>query len=126
MAEGSVTKEMTPGPDVVWAVVSDFYGLDKWIPGVTKCTKDGHDRLVHVGELVIRERLIELDNENRSLIYSIIEGSPASAHEAQITVDPHGQGSQVTYRVTVEPDEALEFYKQTYAGLLEALAHYAG
>lgn len=126
MAEASITKHMDASAEVVWAVVRDFFGLDKWVPFIDRCTQDGHDRLVVAGEMTIRERLVECDDERRSLTYSIIEGSPAASHEAQITVDQRGSGSEVTYRVTVEPDQLVDVYRQAYEGMLEALAHYAG
>ena len=70
--------------------------------------------------MTLTEKLVGRDPEARSITYSIVgEGAPVAAHEATITVLDAGSGaSEVTWDVSVEPDEAAPMFKDIYQGAL--------
>lgn len=91
MVSVSFTREIqTPAADV-WALISDFNGLPKFIPAITKSTMEGEG----VGALrtltmpdgnSIVERLEKLDNDKMILSYSITEGGMGDDYLATLSV----------------------------------------
>ena len=71
--------------------------------------------------MTIRERLVKLDEDGRSVTYSIVDGAPVESHEATITVHPADGGSRVTWDVTATPDEMAGLMQGIYQQGLEAL-----
>ncbi|HEX3563680.1 MAG TPA: SRPBCC family protein, partial [Solirubrobacterales bacterium] len=64
-------------PEKVWDAVRDFGALhERLVPGfVTDCRMDGEDRIVTFASgAVVREVLIDLDDEQRRLVWSIVDG----------------------------------------------------
>ena len=110
-------------PAAVWAVVGDFAGLGSWMPGVDSCHAEGDTRVVGTFGIEVRERLVARDDDTRTLRYSISEGPlPLDAHESEITVRAAADGaSEVTWEVSVEPDEHVEMFADIYRQSLEAL-----
>lgn len=104
----------------VWALVGEFGGLDTWMSGVDSCTVEGDVRTIETMGMTLTEKLVGRDADARSITYSIVgEGAPVSAHEATITVHEAGDGaSEVTWDVSVEPDEAAPMFKDIYQGAL--------
>ncbi len=106
----------------VWALVGEFGGLDTWMAGVDSCTVEGDIRTISTMGMTLTEQLTARDAEGRSISYSIVgEGAPVTAHEATITVHEAGDGSEVTWDVGVEPDEAVALFKDIYQGALGQL-----
>jgi carbon monoxide dehydrogenase subunit G len=107
--------------DAVWPLVGDFGGLT-WMPGVDACTVDGDVRTVSMNGMDVQEKLVALDEEGRSITYSIIGGPvPLDEHESTITVTPDGDGCRVEWSVSSSPDGTAGFLRDIYAGALEAL-----
>lgn len=106
--------------DEVWALVGEFGGLDTWMAGVDSCTVEGDIRTIQTMGMTLTEQLVGRDAEGRSITYSIVgEGAPVAKHEATITVREAGDGaSEVTWDVSVEPDEAAPMFKDIYQGAL--------
>jgi len=106
--------------DEVWALVGEFGGLDSWMAGIDSCTVDGDIRTIETLGMTLTEQLVGRDAEGRSITYSIVgEGAPVAKHEATITVLDAGDGaSEVTWDVSVEPDEAAPMFKDIYQGAL--------
>lgn len=104
----------------VWALVGEFGGLDSWMAGIDSCTVDGDIRTIETMGMTLTEQLVGRDAEGRSITYSIVgEGAPVAKHEATITVLDAGDGvSEVTWDVSVEPDEAASMFKDIYQGAL--------
>jgi carbon monoxide dehydrogenase subunit G len=104
----------------VWALVGEFGGLDRWMAGVDSCTVEGDIRTIQTMGMTLTEQLVGRDAEARSITYSIVgEGAPVPKHEATITVLDAGDGaSEVTWDVSVEPDEAAPMFKDIYQGAL--------
>ncbi|RMI33525.1 SRPBCC family protein [Nocardia stercoris] len=109
----SVQKEIAIDADaaVVWAIIGDFTaGPVRMAPGfVTDSRLDEPDvRVVTFASgIVVRERLIALDDESRRLAFSIIGGSFTPTHDnATLHVVPEGEGrSRVVWIHDVKPDE---------------------
>jgi hypothetical protein len=75
----SIRKEISieAPPEEVWNAVRDFGALhERLVPGfVTDCRMDGEDRIVTFASgAVVREVLIDLDDEERRLVWSIVDG----------------------------------------------------
>jgi carbon monoxide dehydrogenase subunit G len=107
----------------VWALVGEFGGLDTWMTGVESCTVEGDVRTVETMGMTVTEKLVSRDADTRSITYSIVgEGAPVAAHEATITVHAAGaDASEVTWAVSVEPDDAAPMFRDIYQGALGGL-----
>jgi len=126
MATGSVEVELKASADDAWAAVGDFAGVDKIFPGLDSLVIEEDDRILGMFGMEIRERLLELDNEQRRLVYSVIDGVPLESHKGIITVEEVGSGSKVTWAYEVTPDEMADIFGSTYAGALEQLKKHFG
>jgi hypothetical protein len=92
-----------------WDALRDFGALHERLAAgfATDTQLDGRDRIVtFVGGSVLRERLIDLDDDARRLAWSIIDG-PYSHHNgvAQVAPGAHG-GTLFTWTTDLLPDEA--------------------
>ncbi|HVA02944.1 MAG TPA: SRPBCC family protein [Acidimicrobiales bacterium] len=126
MAKARAEIDIDRPADEVWAVVGDFGGIGKWMPGIESCHLDGDDRVLKMGSMEVIERLERRDEQARELIYGIVGGVPVINHKATITVTPQGSGSHVTWDVDVD-DEMLDLMHQVYQQSLQALKeHVAG
>jgi Polyketide cyclase / dehydrase and lipid transport len=79
-------------PDAVWDALRDWGALHRrLVPGfVTDCRLDGPARVVtFFTGTVVRELLIDLDDETRRLAWSIVDG-PYEHHNASAQVFPVG------------------------------------
>src|SRR5580692_436203 len=82
-------------PEDVWAAVRDWGALhERLVPGfVTDTRLDGDDRIVtFFNGTVLRELLVDLDDEARRLAWSIVEG-PYTHHNASAQVFSEGDGA---------------------------------
>jgi carbon monoxide dehydrogenase subunit G len=122
MASGEASVSIAAPADEVWKHVSDFGGLDEWMPGVDSCTVEGDVRKLSAFGMDISEKLVNSDGTARVLEYSIIE-SPlnAASHLGRVTVHEDGDASRVTWFVDVEPDNLADILVPTYQGALDAL-----
>ncbi len=118
---GSRRIDIDASPDAVWAVVGDFGGLDTWMAGVDSCEVEGDVRTIQTMGMTLTEQLKGRDADARSITYSIVgEGKALESHEATITVHEAGDGSRVTWEVSVAPEGAAMF-KDIYQGALGQL-----
>lgn len=82
--------------DAVWAVVRNFDGLPGWHPGITSGEMEsgtagevGSVRKLQAGGGTIRERLVVLDDTDRSYTYDILESPfPVRYYRSTIRVAP--------------------------------------
>jgi hypothetical protein len=94
--------------DDVWAAVRDFGAIHQRLaPGfVTDARLDGHDRIVtFFNGNVLREALIDLDDDAPRLVWSIVDGpyTPTTAQHRSSptpTVARASSGSQTCSRTT--------------------------
>jgi uncharacterized protein YndB with AHSA1/START domain len=81
-------------PDDVWAALRDWGALhERLAPGfVTDVRLDGDDRIVtFFNGSVVRERLVDRDDEARRLAWTMVEG-PYRHHNGYAQVFPTGDG----------------------------------
>jgi hypothetical protein len=84
--------------DRVWEVVRDFNGLPEWHPAIERSEIEGGGAADSVGSVrrlqlsgggVVRERLVALDDAQRSYTYDILEsGFAVRSYRATIRVAP--------------------------------------
>jgi carbon monoxide dehydrogenase subunit G len=120
MGKAAVDIDIKADPDKVWGVVSDFGGLDTWLPGVDSCRREGDDRFLDMMNMNITEHLVKKDDAAKQLVYGITDGVPVEHHEATITVAPAGDGSKVTWEVDTD-DAMTDMMSQIYQQGLVAL-----
>lgn len=88
----------------VWALISDFCSIEKWHPGVKKCTgaggnEAGATRVLEVGDagLKVEEELLQFDAATMTYKYRItktaMEVLPVTTYSAFVSVKDNGDGS---------------------------------
>jgi carbon monoxide dehydrogenase subunit G len=120
MGKATVDIDIKASPDKVWAVVGDFGGLGKWLPGVDSCRQEGDDRFLEMMGMNITEHLVKKDDAGKQIVYAITDGVPVERHQATITVLPAGDGSKVTWEVDTD-DAMTDMMSQIYQQGLVAL-----
>jgi hypothetical protein len=76
-------------PEKVWDALRDFGALhERLVPGfVTDCRMDGEDRIVTFARgAVMREVLIDLDDDERRLVWSIVDGPTDQSMQTGVEV----------------------------------------
>ena len=95
-------------PDAVWAALRDWGAVhERLVPGFVVDTRlDGPDRIVtFFNGAVVRELLVDLDDESRRLVWSVSDG-PYSHHNASAQVFPAGTGrTRFVWIADVLPNE---------------------
>jgi hypothetical protein len=116
----SICKERTieAKPDEVWAALRDWGAVhERLVPGFVVDTQlDGEDRIVtFFNDAVARERLIDRSDENRRLVWSIVDG-PFTHHNgvAQVLAGEDG-ATRFVWVADLLPNELA----QTTAELME-------
>ena len=90
-------------------VMRDFGALhEHLVPGfVTDCRMDGEDRIVTFASgAVVREVLIDLDDEQRRLVWSIVDG-PYRHHNGVAQVSAEGDGSRFVWTTDLLADDEV-------------------
>jgi len=116
-------------PAKVWKIVSAFSGLENYLPPIAKSTTSGQG----VGATRVlttqdggsfTERLESLDNDSRTLRYSIISDHPFPFTDYVSTIKVKGDGNsgcQVEWSAEFNPQGASEEEVQALlSGLLSA------
>lgn len=92
----SIRKEITidASPEDVWAAARDWGALhERLVPGfVVDARLDQGDRIVtFFNDTILRERLVDLDDQARRLVWSVVEG-PYTHHNGSTQVFPEEGG----------------------------------
>jgi uncharacterized protein YndB with AHSA1/START domain len=117
-------------PEKVWDALRDFGAPhQRLVPGfVTDCRMDGEDRIVtFVNGAVMREVLIDLNDEDRRLVWSIVDG-PYQHHNGAAQVFAENGGSRFVWtsdliapdEVVAQTDEAMKVGIATVKQTLES------
>jgi len=98
-------------PEDVWSALRDWGALhERLVPGFVVDTRlDGEDRIVTFGNgLVVRERLIALDDDARRIVWSVVDG-PYTHHNgaAQVFAEDDGK-TRFVWTADLLPDELAE------------------
>jgi carbon monoxide dehydrogenase subunit G len=95
-------------PEQVWAAVRDVGAAhERLVPGVlTDTYLDGDCRVVTFASgAVVRELLVDVDDEIRRFAYAVVDGLPgATHHHASMQVFAAGTGSRLVWITDVLPD----------------------
>jgi carbon monoxide dehydrogenase subunit G len=106
-------------PRQVWDAVRDWGAVHQRLcPGVlTDTTVDGEARVVTFANgLVARELIVEVDDEDRRLVWAVVGTKLLSHHNGAMQVLAEGQGSRVVWTADLLPHAAAP----QVAGLMEA------
>jgi carbon monoxide dehydrogenase subunit G len=96
----------------VWDAVRDYGELHtRLVPGfVTDTELDGRERIVtFAGGFVQREPIVDLDDEERRLVYTARDSLLGATHyNAAVVVHEDGDGSRLVWAIDFLPDEIVE------------------
>jgi Polyketide cyclase / dehydrase and lipid transport len=107
----SIRKEVTidVSPDDAWAALRDWGALhQRLVPGfVTDARLDGRDRVVTFFDgTVIRERLVDLDDDGRRLVWSTVDGAYEHYNASAQILGSGDGGTRFVWVADLLPDEA--------------------
>jgi len=115
MASVSMRTAVEASADAVWAVVSDFNGLPKFVAAIVESRMEGSGvgarrTLTLADGAVIVEQLESHDDAARTLSYSIVSSPlPLANYLSTQTVRPAGEGRcELEWASTFEPEGAPE------------------
>ena len=101
-----IEKQIKCSVDSLWELFSDVTRSD-WVPFANEIILENDVRTFKmdgVGE--IKEKIIEKDQANKSLTYSVIKSpAPLNHHLAKVTVLEDKNFSKLVWTSEVEPDE---------------------
>jgi Polyketide cyclase / dehydrase and lipid transport len=109
----SIRKEtvLEASPDHVWDALRDWGAIhERLVPGFVVDTRlDGEDRIVTFADgTVLREALIDLDDDARRLVWSVLDG-PYTHHNASAQVFTEDDGrARFVWLADLLPNEAAE------------------
>jgi uncharacterized protein YndB with AHSA1/START domain len=109
----SIRKEIVieASPDQVWAALRDWGAPhERLVPGFVVDTRlDGEDRIVtFFTGMTVRELLVDLDEDERRLVWSVREG-PYSHHNGAAQVFEDGDGrTRFVWTADLLPNEVAE------------------
>jgi carbon monoxide dehydrogenase subunit G len=99
-------------PEAVWAALRDFGAVHERLAAgfVLDSQLEGQDRLVtFAGGAVARERLVAIDDDERRLVYCMVESRLGSSHyNAAAQVLDDGDGTRFSWIIDVLPHELAE------------------
>jgi hypothetical protein len=113
LSMASIIKEIRVGASVadVWDALRDFGAVHlRVLPGfVAECETEGNDRVVTFSSgVVLRERLVTLDDVRRRFVYAVVE-SPLDLVHHQGSVEavevPGENGCRVVWTTDFLPEE---------------------
>ena len=101
-----IEKQIKCSADSLWELFADVTRSD-WVPFAKEIVLENDVRTFKmdgVGE--IKEKIIEKDQANKSLTYSVIKSpAPLNHHLAKVTVFEDNNFSKLVWTSEVEPDE---------------------
>jgi uncharacterized protein YndB with AHSA1/START domain len=111
MASIHLERTIEASPEQVWAALRDWGALhERLVPGFAiDCRLDGEDRIVtFFNGAEARERLIDLSDEARRLVWSIVDG-PYTHHNGAAQVFDNGDGTtRFVWIADLLPSEAAQ------------------
>ena len=115
MASINLERTIEASPEDCWAALRDWGALhERLVPGfVTDARLDGEDRIVtFFNGAEARERLIDLSDEDRRLVWSIVDG-PYTHHNgaAQVFANENGT-ARFVWTADLLPNEAAQITEE--------------
>jgi carbon monoxide dehydrogenase subunit G len=97
------------GADAVWAAIRDVGAVHRrLVPGIVVATRlePGARVVTFANGMVVRELIVDLDDDARRLAYAAVEGGRATHHHATMQVfDAGDRRARVVWITDVVPDE---------------------
>lgn len=133
MAEVIVEDVIEASVDDVWAIMSDFGGVQRWSSAIEKCEVEGEGvgavrTLTMPGGLTLRERLESLDAPGHRFSYSIVEPTPLPlrGYLSTVTLRDRAGRCAVDWRSRFEPagvseEQAQAMVRGIYTGGIAAV-----
>jgi hypothetical protein len=109
MASIRKERKIDATPEDVWEAVRDWGAVhERLVPGFVIDTRlDGEDRIVtFFNGAVAREVLIDLDDDSRRLVWSVVEGPYTHHNGAAQVLDGDDGGTLFVWTADLLPDEA--------------------
>ena len=107
MATIRVERTIEARPEQVWDALRDWGAIhERLVPGfVTDARLEGEDRIVtFFNGAVVREVLVDLDEEERRLVWSVVDG-PYTHHNGAAQVFAEGDGTRFVWTADLLPSE---------------------
>jgi hypothetical protein len=107
MATIRVERSIEAPPEQVWDALRDWGAIhERLVPGfIVDTTLDGDDRIVtFFNGIAAREVLVDLDEEERRLVWSIVDG-PYTHHNGAAQVFAEGDGTRFVWTADLLPNE---------------------
>ena len=107
MATIRVERTIEAPPEQVWDALRDWGAIhERLVPGfVTDARLEGEDRIVtFFNGAVVREVLVDLDEEERRLVWSVVDG-PYTHHNGAAQVFAEGDGTRFVWTADLLPNE---------------------
>lgn len=99
-------------PELVWAAIRDVGAVHRrLVPGiVTDVHLEPGARIVTFANgMIVRELILDLDDDQRRLAYAAVGGGRTTYHHASMQVFPDGAGrTRLVWITDLLPDEAAE------------------
>ncbi|PAN28735.1 hypothetical protein GQ55_5G175400 [Panicum hallii var. hallii] len=127
-----------PAPGAAWALLGDFFSLDRWVSTVRTCRRVEGDEVGRVrycegpvnmaaapGEAAVvgwsKERLLEVDHAGRRYSYEVVESNKGfGRYRATMRVEDDPAGCAVAWSFEADPVEG--WTQEGFVGFLEELA----
>jgi hypothetical protein len=101
-------------PEDVWATVRDFGAVHlRLAPGFVADTQlDGDARIVTFANgLVVREVLVDIDENARRLVYSVAQGKPTHHNASMQVFDDGGDRTRLVWITDLLPNEVAQHFR---------------
>ena len=115
MARAQASRIIDAPVEAVWAAVRDFDALPSWVPAITRSSIEGGldadvvgcVRAIHLGEQLVRERLLMLDDTRYRFAYNFeTPAFPVENYVAEFELIPVTDGDRCFARWSADFDEA--------------------
>ncbi len=135
----STTNTINRPAPAVWSIIREFTGIEKYVPAIAQSSVDGEGvgafrTCVLQDGAQMQERIVELNDENRTLQYAVVDPSPLPMKNYVSTMKVQNKGNgtceliwSCTYEPNGAPVEAIEglltqVYNSAVPGLEQLLA----
>jgi mxaD protein len=134
MPTTEVTRTLEAPAEAVWRLVRAFGDLS-WVPGDPKVEVRGEGvgqvRIIDRPYGQVHEQLTSLDDDARTLTYTVPRGNPVPVkeYEARMTVRDDGGKGRLVWSCRFEPDgvseeEAARDIERRYRGVIRVIEAY--
>ncbi len=124
MATARASIHIDADPNQVWDVVGDPAEVSTFAPFIETSVVDGDIRVSQLaGGGTVRELIVSHVPAERRYVYAVQE-APFSLdhHQAEVRVEPQGDGSQLSWSVEVKPDELAARMQPNLDAIVEGAA----